>query len=71
MHGQNHIKSKNTSLTEGTVLVCLCVHFPDYNFVEVETYRKDVSDKWLFITDCAVCFIKHIAVNLLSEIGLR
>jgi hypothetical protein len=71
MHGQNHIKSKNTSLTEVTVLICTFIHFLDYNFVEVETYRTDIIDKWLFITDCAVCLIKHTAVNLLSEIGLR
>ena len=71
LHSIDTYKSKNSSLPEGNVLVCLCIHFPDDNFVEVETYRRDISDKWLFVTDCAVCLVKRCVVSLLSECGSR
>jgi len=39
--------------------VSLCIYFPDYDIVQVETCRKDISDKWLFITDSANCWLKY------------
>jgi hypothetical protein len=35
------------SHTEFAVLVCFCVYLPDDDLVEVETYRRDISDKLL------------------------
>jgi hypothetical protein len=34
-----------TSLTEIALLECLCTFLPDDDFVEVETYRRNKSDK--------------------------
>jgi hypothetical protein len=45
-------------LTQFAVLVCLCICRPDDGLAEVKTCRKDISDKWLFIIHCAVCWIK-------------
>jgi len=30
--------------------------------VGVETYREIISDKWLFIIDCATCWIKYCII---------
>jgi len=38
-----------TSLTEIALLVCLCIFLPDDDFVEVETYRRNKSDIYLFL----------------------
>ena len=45
-------------LTQFAVLLRLCICRPDDDLVEVKTCRKDISDKWLFIIHCAVCWIK-------------
>jgi hypothetical protein len=39
-------------------------YVPFYNLsddihVQVETYRRDVNDKWLYITDYAICWTKY------------
>ena len=43
-----------TLLASFSVFVCLCIYFPDGDPVKSETCRRDISDKWLFITDCVV-----------------
>jgi hypothetical protein len=35
-----------------------------------KTYRWNMNDKWLFITDCAVCCIKYCLINLLQGIWI-
>jgi len=40
------------------VLVCCCIYFPDYGLVEVETCRRNVSDKFVYTVDCAICWTK-------------
>jgi hypothetical protein len=57
-----------TSLTE--FVVYLCIYLPDDDLVEVETCRRDISDKWLFIIDCAVCWFKYCIINLLHGIWI-
>jgi len=32
---------------------------PWYDLVDIETFSRNINDKWLFITDCAVCSIKY------------
>ena len=59
-----------TSLTEFSVLVCLFIYLPDDDLVQVETCRGNMYDKLLFITDCAVCWIKYCTVNLLHGIWI-
>ena len=49
----------STSLTVFAVLVCLCIYLPDDNLAKVEALRWDVSDKWLFINNCAICWEKN------------
>jgi hypothetical protein len=44
----------NTSLTKFVLFACLFIYLPDDDLVEVETCRRVISDKLLFITDCAV-----------------
>jgi hypothetical protein len=44
-----------------SALVCLCIHLPDEDLVQVETCMRNVSHKLLFVTDCAVCWIKYCA----------
>ena len=51
-----------TSVTEFAVLVCLCIYLPD-DVKNVETCRRNVSDKWSFITDLQ--FIRSNAVQAL------
>ena len=46
----------NTSLTEIVLFACLCIYLPDDDLVEVETCRRVISDKLLFITDCEVFY---------------
>jgi hypothetical protein len=31
---------------------------PWYDLVDNETFSSNINDKWLFITDCAICWIK-------------
>jgi len=38
-------------LAQFTVLVCLRMYLPDDDLVEVETRRRDINEKRLFITD--------------------
>ena len=58
------------SFYHGGPLVCLCIYFPDDDFVDVETCRRVVSDIWLCIIDCAVCWIQYHMINLLHEIWI-
>jgi hypothetical protein len=56
-------------LTEFAVLLGLCIYLPDDDLVEVETCRRDISDKLLFIIDCAVCWIKYCIILKSIEFG--
>jgi hypothetical protein len=44
--------------------VCLCVYLPDDDLVEDETCRRNVSDKLLFITDYAMCWIEYCVIEV-------
>jgi len=46
------------------------VYAPDDSLVDVETCRRDVNDKLLFITDGAVCWIKYCIVSILHGIWI-
>lgn len=52
-----------TSLTEFAVFVGLCV-------CTVEIFRRNIRDKLLVITDCAMCWIKYCITILLHEIWI-
>ena len=42
------------TLTQYALLLCLCIYLPnDDDLVQVEMYRRNISDKLLFVTDCA------------------
>ena len=41
---------------------CFSIYFADDDFVRVETCRRNISDKWLFIIDCATCWIKSCII---------
>jgi hypothetical protein len=56
------------SFYHGGPLVCLCIYLPDDDFVEVKTCRRVISDIWLCIIDCAVCWIKYHKISLLCAI---
>jgi hypothetical protein len=55
-------------------IFCTCVHFmcpPDEDLVQVETCRRAVSDKWLFIIGYAICWIEYcMMVNFSLNIHL-
>jgi len=40
-------------------LMCLCIYLPDNELVEVDTCQRDISDKWLFIINCAIYWIAY------------
>ena len=65
LHTHTHI-----SFTKFTVCVCLGIYPPDDDLAEVETCGRNVSDKLLFITDCAVCWINCCIINLLYGIWI-
>ena len=44
---------------------------PDDDLVEVETRRRNINNKWLFIIDCAIYRIKYCIINLSHEILIR
>jgi len=47
--------------------VYLCIYFPDNDLLEFKTYRRDMSNKWLFITDCITCWIRYrITLNIIQ-----
>lgn len=49
----------------------LCI-LPDDDLVDVETSRRDVRGKWLFITGCAICWIKYsIVIFYVAALGVR
>jgi len=50
------------SWTQFAVLVCLYIYRPDDDLVDVETCRRNISDKFLFVTDYAACWIKCYAI---------
>jgi len=41
-------------------------YLPNDDLIGVETCRRNTSDKWLFITDHTVCWIKYCAGVLIS-----
>ena len=47
---------------EFAILGCLFIYFADDDLVRVETCRGIISDKWLFIIDCANCWIKFCII---------
>ena len=58
-------------LPNGQSVGCATIAFgeifiPDDDLVQVETCRKDINDKLLFITGCAVCWIKHCTLFKLT-----
>lgn len=46
------------SWTQFAVIVCLCIYRLHDDLVDVETCRRNISDKFLFVTDYAACWIK-------------
>ena len=51
-----------------TVLLCLCIYLRDDDCTEFKTYRRAISEKWLSIIDCAVCWIKY-CINFIHTLG--
>jgi hypothetical protein len=58
------------TFTEFAVLVYICIYLPDDDLVKVETCKRNISDKWLFIIDCAICWIKNCTIYCM-EYGLH
>jgi len=50
-------------LTDFGVLVWLCVYLSDDDPVEVETCRRNISDKLLIFIEFAICWVKHCMVE--------
>jgi len=48
-------------------ILCLCIHLPDDNPLDFEASRRHISGKCLFITDGALCWMKHCIISLLQE----
>jgi hypothetical protein len=48
-----------TFQTQSTCIPLYCTQVPDDDVVEVPTCRKDIRNKRLCITGCAVCWIKY------------
>jgi hypothetical protein len=57
-----------TSFIEHVVLLCFCIYFPDYDDVEVEICRRNMSDKLLFYWLCSllgqILYYQNIARNI-------
>jgi len=53
------------------IFACLCIDLPDHDPVEVEACRRNTNDKWLFIIDCAICWIECCIINVQQGNGLR
>ena len=62
-----HTHNTHTSSTESAALACLYIYLPDDNLVKDKTCRKDINDRWLFITDCAICWVKYCIINQLHS----
>jgi len=55
------------------------MYHPECDLAEVETCRRNTSNKLLFIIDCAICWIKYctmsdvwrytVIVNLAAEVA--
>lgn len=54
-----HVKQVK-SIYYYTVLVCFCIYLPDKDLVEVETHRRDISDKYLL-------FISNLLEQILCD----
>jgi len=54
-------------------VVRLCVILPNEDVVEVETFRRTINDKLLFIIDCEVCLIRYCmdTVTIYNGSGLN
>jgi hypothetical protein len=50
-------------LTDFAVLVWLCVYLSDDDLVEVETCRRNISDKLLIFIEFTLCWVKHCMVE--------
>ena len=66
-------KHKIHSNTCNCICVCMrfCMYLSDDDLVHAETCRRDVSDQWLFITDCAVRWIKYYISRSQWPRGIR
>ena len=53
-------------LTEFFLPVCLFMYRPEGDLVEMETCRRNTSNKLLFITDCAICWNKYCIMSAIS-----
>jgi uncharacterized membrane protein len=52
--------------------LCLCTYLAGDDVLEVEKCVRNVSDKWLFIINCAICWIAYCIIfstfsNLISK----
>jgi len=57
-------------LTDVAVLAYLCIYLRDDDPVQVEACRRNTSEKWLFIIDCATCWIECWIINVQQGIGI-
>ena len=51
------------SLTQFAFIVCLCIYCPDDDLVDVETCRRNISDKFLFVAVYVACWSKCCALS--------
>jgi hypothetical protein len=47
------------------------MYLRDDDLVEVETCRRDISDKWLFTINCAICLINYYVAMVSLATGTR
>ena len=52
-----------TSLTEYALRLCLCVNRSNGELVETEKFSENISEKLVFITNCAICLIKYRVIE--------
>jgi hypothetical protein len=65
-------KSKYAHIRENVLYLYFFVYYrTDDDIVEAETCKGDIiSDKWVFIIDCAICWIKSCIFSLLHGIWI-
>jgi hypothetical protein len=59
---EKYFTRTDTSLTEFAVLMPLYIP-PDDDLVEFKKCMRNVSDKRLFIIDCAVCWLEYCVIH--------
>ena len=47
-------------MTAFVVLVCVCIRLPDDYLVEVETRRRNINDKLLLSSNCAIDLLDQL-----------